>query len=382
MTTEMKIDAPVLKAVELLHKNGYAAYLVGGCVRDFVMGKTPDDFDVATACPAEKMKEIFSSYRCILAGLKHGTVTPVIDRTPVECTTFRIDGSYLDSRHPESVVFSENLKDDLSRRDFTVNAMAYDVKTGQVIDCFGGRDDIENKIIRTVGEPDKRFGEDALRMLRALRFSSKLGFTVEEKTKESILRLYPSIEKISLERISAETVKIFNGENTICVLENFAPVMEFILPGLKVTDEYKRLIARNPGDGFSALVFTAEAVGADRLFEKLQLTKREKTDIKYILQNGDVKTKTELKYFINGSSFDCAEKLLKIKKSDKLNTALKEICENNECCFLKDLAINGEDLKDMGFSGRKTGRALEETLKAVIEGRLPNEKASLLAAVT
>lgn len=174
-------------AINLLQSAGFEAYAVGGCVRDSLLGKTPNDWDITTSAKPEDMKSVFADFHCIDTGIKHGTVTVVIDGEPLEITTFRLDGEYEDNRHPKSVTFTSDLGADLGRRDFTVNAMAYSKMTGTV-DLFGGQNDLKNKIIRCVGDPDRRFNEDALRILRALRFASALDFEIEEKTAQSLLK--------------------------------------------------------------------------------------------------------------------------------------------------------------------------------------------------
>ena len=202
------------KSLEILEKNGFEAYIVGGCVRDFLMNKTPHDFDITTNARPQDTKKCFDGYRLITNGEKHGTIAVVIDGEVVEITTYRIDGSYSDSRHPESVTFSKNLSEDLSRRDFTVNAMALD-KNGEIVDLFGGRSDIENKIIRTVGNPSDRFEEDALRIMRALRFASLLGFEIDPETSEQIHKKAYLLKNISIERIRDEFMKLVCGEKAV-----------------------------------------------------------------------------------------------------------------------------------------------------------------------
>ena len=182
-----KINIPdyCRRIMAVLNKNGFEAFLVGGCVRDNLMGIIPHDYDITTNATPDEMLKIFGDFKVIETGLKHGTITVVIDENNVEITTYRIDGEYDDNRHPKEVSFTRNLKDDLKRRDFTVNAMAYNDEQG-LVDLFGGKDDLDNKVIRCVGEPDKRFKEDGLRILRAIRFASVLKFSIAEETAKSI----------------------------------------------------------------------------------------------------------------------------------------------------------------------------------------------------
>ena len=201
----IKMPTDVSLILDVLHDHGYEAYAVGGCIRDSILGRKPDDWDITTSATPYQVKELFK--RTVDTGLVHGTVTIMIGKTGYEVTTYRIDGEYEDGRHPKEVQFTSSLTEDLKRRDFTINAMAYSEETG-LIDQFGGVEDLERKMIRCVGDPMLRFGEDALRMLRAVRFAAQLGFTVEEQTRQAILELVPSLSKISSERIQVETVKL------------------------------------------------------------------------------------------------------------------------------------------------------------------------------
>ena len=230
----MTMDMPknVDTAINLLQSAGFEAYAVGGCVRDSLLGKTPNDWDITTSAKPENMKSVFADFHCIDTGIKHGTVTVVIDGEPLEITTFRLDGEYEDNRHPKSVTFTSNLGADLGRRDFTVNAMAYSKMTGTV-DLFGGQNDLKNKIIRCVGDPDRRFNEDALRILRALRFASALDFEIEEKTAQSLLKNCALLGNISEERIAKELLKLVCGKGAKRILTDFAPVLFEILPELQ-----------------------------------------------------------------------------------------------------------------------------------------------------
>ena len=202
----IKIPPQVNTVIEILNAKGHSAYVVGGACRDLIMGKSAHDWDVTTSALPEETAAAFASYRVIETGIKHGTVTVIVDSMNIEITTYRIESGYSDNRHPDSVSFTDRVEDDLSRRDFTVNAIAFSPSNGMV-DPFGGQNDIERKLIRCVGDPDKRFGEDALRIIRALRFSSVLGFGIDKETEESIRRNYKSLSHISVERIFTEFSK-------------------------------------------------------------------------------------------------------------------------------------------------------------------------------
>ena len=229
---EINVPKSVEWIINRLEENGYEAYAVGGCVRDSVMGKEPHDWDICTSALPDETLSCLGMENIIENGIKHGTVTVRVDGENYEITTFRTDGEYTDNRHPESVTFVRDLREDLSRRDFTVNALAYNKQRG-LQDYFEGVGDIENKVIRCVGSPDRRFGEDALRILRALRFSSVLGFDIEKRTSKSIHKNAYLLKNISKERIMSELIKILEGENVEAVLLGYSDVIAEIVPQMK-----------------------------------------------------------------------------------------------------------------------------------------------------
>ncbi len=214
----MKLVMPpaVRLIIQELETNGYEGYAVGGCVRDACLGREPNDWDITTSASPEKVKEIFG--HTVDTGIAHGTVTVLIDGEGFEVTTYRIDGKYEDARHPTEVTFTANLLEDLKRRDFTINAMAYNDSTG-LVDAFGGQEDLRNKVIRCVGEPEHRFGEDALRMMRAVRFAAQLGFSIEERTRRAAVKLAGNLVKISAERIREELVKLLMSDHPDILLD-------------------------------------------------------------------------------------------------------------------------------------------------------------------
>lgn len=231
----MKIPANVGKILNMLEDAGYEAWIVGGCVRDSLMGLSPHDFDVTTSALPAEMKQVFAGMRIIETGIKHGTLTVISDEEPVEITTFRVDGEYLDSRRPESVSFTRNLREDISRRDFTMNGIAYNPRQG-IFDDFGGAGDIHNKTIRCIGDPEKRFTEDALRILRGLRFSASLGFGIEEKTAAAMLDCCGLLNNISAERIFSELSGMLtgrcSGENLLRIMTCFRDIFAVLIPEL------------------------------------------------------------------------------------------------------------------------------------------------------
>ena len=254
--------------IDKLRTCGYDAYAVGGCIRDSIMGKIPYDWDICTSALPEEVLEVLGERNIIENGLKHGTVTVHIDGENYEITTFRTDGQYLDNRHPENVTFVRELKEDLSRRDFTMNSLAYNYSEG-LIDIFGGRDDINNSIIRCVGDPDKRFGEDALRILRALRFSSQLGFSIEEKTSASIHKNAELLKNISAERIMSEFTKILMGKNVEDVLMNYKDVIAVFIPEIKPMFGFEQ---HNPHHVYDVWQHTVKSVACVKNERILRLT--------------------------------------------------------------------------------------------------------------
>ena len=228
----MKLSNGAVRAIELLNQAGYEAYTVGACVRDAIMGIEINDFDVTTSATPQEMQEVFKKEKTFETGIKHGTITFVHEKENVESTTYRVDGVYEDNRHPKTVEFTKSLENDLKRRDFTMNAIVYNDKEGY-IDLFGGMDDIKNKKIRAIGNPEDRFNEDALRILRAIRFASKLGFEIEENTKKAMLKCKYLLHNISVERIATEINKFLLGKNVKqAILENYEILGE-IIPEIK-----------------------------------------------------------------------------------------------------------------------------------------------------
>ena len=242
MSLKMNLPYPVRYALNALRRAGYQAYCVGGCVRDSLLGVEPNDFDLTTSALPEETLALFKREHTLTVGLKHGTITLIKHGMPIEITTFRIDGEYEDNRRPEEVTFTSHLEEDVLRRDFTVNALCWNEQE-DVVDYVGGVDDLNARIIRCVGDPDTRFQEDALRILRALRFSSKLDFDIDEATAQAVLRSRELLNNIAVERIAAELCKLLAGKRAEQVLLQFRPVMEVILPPLSALSEEDYLCA-------------------------------------------------------------------------------------------------------------------------------------------
>lgn len=435
MTMDMPKNVDI--AINLLQSAGFEAYAVGGCVRDSLLGKTPNDWDITTSAKPEDMKSVFADFHCIDTGIKHGTVTVVIDGEPLEITTFRLDGEYEDNRHPKSVTFTSNLGADLGRRDFTVNAMVYSKKTGTV-DLFGGQNDLKNKIIRCVGDPDRRFNEDALRILRALRFASALDFEIEEKTAQSLLKNRALLGNISEERIAKELLKLVCGKGAKRILTDFAPVLFEILPELQPMyknshdnphhcyDIYEHtLIAVESIDPEPTLRFgmllhdcgkpavkkfdengVAHFYGHQRIsaeisaqiLARLKVSNKFRDEILFLVSNHDrwelYENTEKMPRYLSKFGLDGVLNLLKVMRADVLAQSpeyrcrldqiadAEEIAKNlaaqKPCLSLSELQINGRTLMDIGIpQGRKLGAVLAQLLDEVIDGVTKNTQEAL-----
>ncbi|MCH5197804.1 MAG: CCA tRNA nucleotidyltransferase [Oscillospiraceae bacterium] len=383
----MYLPAYVLKALEILKINGYEGYAVGGCVRDSLLGSAPDDYDIAVSCTPEKTKECFRDFRVIETGIRHGTVTVVIDDHNLELTTFRLDGEYRDMRRPEGVSFTMNLAEDLSRRDFTVNAMAFSDDAG-LIDLFAGKADLENSIIRCVGEPDVRFGEDALRILRALRFSSVLGFSVEEKTAASIIKNRDNLKKISSERIFTELKKLLEGKNCLSILINYRDVLISCIPEIEnipnrdyILCAESAALLKNALLSFASLMLPLGSEAADKICRNLKTDNSFRKSVVFLTENAkrEFSSAGEGVRFIGAYSREKTEKLCVLREAFGFDASvLKEALKNTGAASkISDLKINGEILLQLGFKGKKIGEALNRLLVAVSNGEIENTENEL-----
>lgn len=373
---EIRLSAAAEKLIDILNGAGFEGYAVGGCVRDGIMGRVPDDFDITTNASADEMKELFSGYRLLLQGVKHGTVAVVTDGGIVECTTYRIDGSYSDGRHPDKVRFSSRLSDDLSRRDFTINAVAYSKKSGTV-DPFGGIDDIRNKIIRAIGDPDMRFNEDALRIMRAMRFSCVLGFSVEENTAESMLRNLGRLALVSDERITQEFEKLITGANIRSVLEKFGKIISEITGGLEITENVISDIEKAPND-FCVRLFALlrhDGEPLKKLSEsRIILKKADRKIIGQLLLMKPPESRTEIKYLLSRFDKDAVRKYIRYLDDASLAAELESVLASGECFSLSQLEINGDKLMKLGFRGREIAKVKNIILNGIIAGNIKNSE--------
>lgn len=436
----MKIKIPeyAQKALDILHSKGYKAYIVGGCVRDAILGKIPDDYDICTDCTPDRMKEVFAGFTAIETGIKHGTLTVLIDRKPLEITTFRSDGKYTDHRKPDAVRFETELSQDLKRRDFTINALCYNEQEG-IVDMFGGIGDIENKVIKCVGDPRERFDEDALRIMRAMRFSSALGFDIEENTAKAVHNQKELLRAISAERIAAELKKLLCGADPASILTQYRDVMAVMIPQLEPCFDFpqnnphhcydvythicksvnniepdwvlrmvmllhdigKPLVAKVDENGISHFK-THQQKSADiarSVTAALKLDNRSRERICTLVLEHDnrippvkksvrrLMSKHDDSFFDDYLKVRHADTLAqsqfmreeKLRELDALEALAKEIRAEALCVHLSDLAVDGRDLMEQGLSGKDIGQGLNMLLDAVIEERTENSKQALLA---
>ena len=424
--------------LEKLEVAGFSAFVVGGAVRDLLLGKIPQDWDVATSARPEDILALFAE-EALPTGLKHGTVTVVVNSFSAEITTFRCDGAYTDHRHPVQVTFSSDLTEDLARRDFTVNAMAMD-QHGTLWDPYGGKADLDSGILRCVGNPHHRFAEDALRIMRCLRFSSQLGFSIESFTREALLSHCGELNKISVERLSQEMTKLLCGENVQDVLLAFPRVFGVFIPEIlpcvhfpqpnphhifDVWEHITRTVAAVPPQPvlrWSALIhdlgkpscFSLDEEGtghfrghgdvsasmAENICRRLRFSSEMCRKIVLLVawHDQDIpRTKTGILCALHSLGTEAFFALCQLKRGDHLAqnpsffSSLSEIekgeqlaqqlLEENACFSLSGLAVNGNDLLALGYTGAEIGQKLEELLHHVICGTLPNEKSLLLQSL-
>lgn len=434
----IKLPETIKFVLGKLEKNGFSAYAVGGAVRDYILGNPATDWDVTTSALPDETEKVFSGFKVIKTGIKHGTVTVIVNGCPVEITTFRKESGYTDNRHPDNVEFVSDLAEDLKRRDFTVNSLAYNEKEG-LIDLYGGLSDLKNEIIRTVGDPRERFSEDALRILRAVRFSSKLGFTIEEKTYAAAKELKENLKNVSAERIFSEFTKTLCGKNVKNALLFYHEIITEIIPEMKpcvgfeqhskwhLYDVYEHIVRsveyiRPTAElrltmffhdiGKPDCFFTRDGEGhfyghpevsaekTDKILRRLKAPTAFREEVVFLVKNHDVRlSDSEIKNRkkLNEIGKDRFFLLLDVKKADnaaqgtalaekegkeidKIRAIAEKIIENGEVYDIKQLKISGEDLIKTGFSGKEIGEEMEKLLNACMENNLGNDEESLKAA--
>jgi len=393
-TCRMELSREAALVIGKLNDSGYEAYAVGGCVRDFLLGLPPKDFDIATNAAPRAVKAIFR--RTVDTGLQHGTVTVLIGNKTVEVTTYRIDGEYTDNRRPDGVTFTNELKDDLTRRDFTINAMAYHPAFGYV-DYFGGAEDLAKGLIRGVGAPGERFREDALRMLRAVRFAAVLGFEIENETKAAVYENAHLISNISAERIRDEFLKILTSKNPeILNLLTDTRLLFYFLPPLQeyCEENIGRIInalSRCDKDVTLCLVIFFMYAQADTAEETLTALRLDNRTVKAVLtlkawlDKPAPKDLYETRKALSIIGVRAFEQLVKLKETisggdfSPSYEMLKSVRTKGDCFTLKNLAVNGTDLLELGINGKAVGETLNDLLDYVMKNPEDNVKQRLIA---
>ena len=424
------------QCIDRLENRGFVCYAVGGCVRDSLLGLTPHDYDLCTDALPAQTREIFADHTLVLAGEKHGTVGVVTDGGVVEITTFRTEGDYSDNRHPGWVAFVKNIEGDLSRRDFTVNAMAWSPTRG-LADPFGGQQDLNSHILRAVGDPDARFTEDALRILRGVRFAVRYQLIPEEKTLQSMITHAPLLENIARERVFEELCKLLplvSAEDLI----RYAPILNQVIPELAPTMGFEQ---HNPHHIFDVYTHIAQVAGntpadlalrwaallhdigkpatltfdeagqghfyghaavsaqmADEILLRLKAPNALRDEVVFLVERHMLDRTADRKQMrrrLSKWGADRTKKLLALLRSDscskgvitgdipfdEIDALADELIAENNCPTLRDLAVNGHDLMELGISGKAIGHCLNILLARVLDEELPNEKSALLAEV-
>lgn len=425
---------------ETLENNGFECFAVGGCVRDSLRGVEPQDWDFTTNATPDELLSIFSEYKTVDIGKSFGTICVISQGVSFEITTYRTEGDYSDSRHPDSVVFSNDICDDLSRRDFTMNSIAYNYKMG-LVDPFGGFDDIRNGIIRCTGVPVERFSEDALRIIRALRFSSVLGFSIEKNTSEAIFECKERLCQVHPHRIRKELSQLICGKNAHLVLYEYKDVISIIIPEIKdmfycdqhnphhifnVLEHTLKALEYCPQDEVLRLSVFFHDIGkpymkttdekgidhfkkhpaksaeiAEKILKRFGFPSNVLSDVITLVRYHDErfrKKSEDIKRVLNVTGERLFFKLFEISSCDimaqsdyqrtekleylkKVEQEARRILKNGECYSLKRLAVRGNDLITLGYEGEQIGFLLNELLKMVIKGKVKNEKADLIDMV-
>ena len=440
MMCTIPLPAGVARALSMMENAGYEAFIVGGCVRDALMGIPPKDYDITTSALPEETKAVFREYRVIETGIQHGTVTVMMEGMPLEITTYRTEGTYSDNRHPDSVSFTTSLREDVARRDFTMNAIAYSPTRG-LIDHFGGEADIRAGIIRCVGDPDTRFREDVLRMMRGIRFASVLGFRMEDDTAAAIRGNKERIPTVSAERIRVELTKLLCGVNVKNVLMDWWDVLGVVIPEILPMHNFDQ---KTPYHIYDVWEHTAVAVSetppvthlrlsaflhdvgkpssffadekgighfyghpavsaemAEEILARLKYDNVTRCRVITLVKEHDriiEPTETAVKRALSRLTPEVFFNLLAIKRADNLaqspnywdrletydaiEAMAQDILEKNECISVAALAVNGSDLIALGMKpGKEIGEMLSHLLEQVIRGKLENEQEELLSYV-
>lgn len=397
MRVEMDLPRPVLRALAALSGAGYRAVLVGGCVRDALLGREIADYDIATSALPAEVEGVFQGERVVETGLNHGTVTVVLCGLALEVTTFRVDGDYLDGRHPARVAFTRSLESDVLRRDFTINALCYAPGEG-VIDLVGGLEDLRRRMVRCVGDAERRFAEDALRILRALRFAARLEFAIEDGTARALIAMRASLDGISRERVGAEMLGLLAGPGAGAVAARYWAVLVQALPELLAVEgarlEIASALSQAPPSKtarLAALLSRLPREARARALSSLRLDGATRDGALLLMDalNRPAAGEIALRRLLGEVGLERALELIALRRALSLPVdegapeMLRALAASGACCALSQLAISGCDLVALGVRpGPAVGRALRALLDGVIEGRLPNERDALVGEIS
>ncbi|MBQ9794256.1 MAG: HD domain-containing protein [Clostridia bacterium] len=429
------LPSQVTEALERLNSHGHQGFLVGGCVRDILRGVKPTDYDLTTSATPEEVKALFSDQNVVETGIRHGTVTVFSNHLPLEITTFRTESAYSDGRHPDGVTFATTLEEDLSRRDFTVCAMAWSPRTG-LVDLYGGREDLEKGIIRCVGEPSRRFAEDALRILRGARFASTLDFTVEEATGAAMLEGIPLLAHISMERIASEFTKLLCGKGAKRILSEYRELIAFFLPEIRPAFDFDQRSPHHLYDVYTHTLQVVEAMPADptlrfaaffhdlgkprtaeggrfpghpgvsaelaeEAMNRLRMEKKLIRRVTALIREHDTLLRKwdtprvlrllsritpelalPLLTLMEGDAAAKANPEVYLSAAKERRAAVEAVLESSPCLSVSSLAIGGKELLELGIpAGEEVGKTLQLLLEGVFDGKWQNTREDLISAL-
>ena len=437
----IRLPDPVKKLINILEAAGYEAFAVGGCVRDSILGRKPNDWDLCTNASPSQMQEVFAALRVIETGLQHGTLTVLMDGEAFEITTYRIDGDYSDGRHPDTVTFTADITEDLARRDFTINAMAFNPSTG-LIDPFGGQHDLAEGLIRCVGDPVMRFTEDSLRILRCVRFASQLDYMIEDSTVSAMHECLPLLNRVAAERIRVEFEKLLCGQAAVRILRDFRDIIASFIPEIipmfdldqkndyhiyDVWEHSLQVISHIPADPVLRLIaffhdickpetmtvteedwghfYGHEQAGADitdSILRRLKYDNDTRETVVDVIDKHKIvfqQTQRHARRCLNKMGEERLRMLIELELADvksqnpkytdervenilAFRSILDEVLAAEQCFSIRHLAITGRDLLEAGIpQGPEIGRILKWLLELVIEEKIENSKEALLEAV-
>ncbi|MBQ9327320.1 MAG: CCA tRNA nucleotidyltransferase [Solobacterium sp.] len=394
MKKSMPLPPYIKNTIFALNEAGYEAYVVGGAVRSWLLGTEIHDYDITSNALPQEIREVLHQYKVIDTGIKHGTVTVIEHKNPVEITTYRTESGYRDHRHPDVVTFTRSLEEDCARRDFTINALCYHPKEG-IKDFFGGIQDLQNFLIRAVGNPEERFQEDALRILRAIRFSAQLGFQIEDSTKDALFAQMDTLSYVSQERITSELLKTARAPYFSGIFIDYIDLFRLLIPELQEYDDtciqnIRASLSRSPSDADIRLAIVLselhDPVRCDEILRRLKLSNQERYAIVNLLENGDLplENRIDMRKAMNRLTvavpmyLNFRSALDPTLDKEALNQLFQQIVKDKDCYSFKQLEVTGRDLQSLGLKGSAISMSMNTCLLAVMEEKLPNKKEDLM----